>query len=106
MKESEHFLKVLVELDLFPTVRILTEAGFSKEELDREQLKSIINFINKLPPQYRNMTNRDKIIAQTLANLGMGTKWGKMKAQEEALKSKKPTNRTYKTKINDENKER
>lgn len=104
MKESEHFLKVLVELDLFPTVRILTEAGYSKEEADKEQLKSIINFINKLPPEYKNMTNRDQIIVQTLVNLGIKTKWKKKKVQKETLKRKEPTNRA--DKINDDNEER
>ena len=53
MEESvkRQFLKVLVELDLFPKIKILKETNLTDEEIDCEQLKSIIKFINELAPE-------------------------------------------------------
>ena len=103
-KETEHFLKVLVELDLFPVVEILEETDLSKDKINKEQQASIIDFINKLPPEYKNMTNRDTVIAKTLKKLGVETQWGEKKMQEQTLKKNTPTNKT--DKINNDYEER
>ena len=92
MEESvkRQFLKVLVELDLFPKIKILKETNLTDEEIDCEQLKSIIKFISELAPEYKNLPDRDEIIAQKLSKMGIVTQWGEKKIQEN--EKIKPTN--------------
>ena len=92
MEESvkRQFLKVLVELDLFPRIKILKETNLTDEEIDCEQLKSIIKFISELAPEYKNLPDRDEIIAQKLSKMGIVTQWGEKKIQEN--EKIKPTN--------------
>ena len=84
MEESvkRRFLKVLVELDLFPKIKILKETNLTDEEIDCEQLKSIIKFISELAPEYKNLPDRDEIIAQKLSKMGIVTQWGEKKMKK------------------------
>ncbi len=106
MEESvkRQFLKVLVELDLFPKIKILKETNLTDEEIDCEQLKSIIKFINELAPEYKNLPDRDEIIAQKLSKMGIVTQWGKKKIQEN--ERIKPTNNPNKAIDKENSKER
>ena len=48
-KELIHYLSVLVELKLFPNLRLLTEGTrMTKKEIEQEQQKQIIEFINRI----------------------------------------------------------
>lgn len=96
IEEQQHYLSVLIELDLYPSLRVLTEGGFSKEQLDDEQQKTIIN---RLPEEYRKMPNRDEIIIETLQRMGIQTMWGQKKMEERKMqekleKMKKPIQKT------------
>ena len=106
MEESvkRQFLKVLVELDLFPRIKILKETNLTDEEIDCEQLKSIIKFISELAPEYKNLPNRDEIIAQKLSKMGIVTQWGEKKIQEN--EKIKPTNNPNKAIDKENSKER
>lgn len=106
MEESvkRRFLKVLVELDLFPKIKILKETNLTDEEIDCEQLKSIIKFINELAPEYKNLPDRDKIIAQELRKMDIVTQWGEKKIQEN--EKIKPTNNPNKAIDKENSKER
>lgn len=103
IEERQHYLSVLIELDLYPSLRVLTEGGFSKEQLDDEQQKTIIKFINRLPEEYRKMPNRDEIIIETLQRMGIQTMWGQKKMEERKMqekleKMKKPIQETKSSK--------
>ncbi len=106
MEESvkRRFLKVLVELDLFPKIKILKETNLTDEEIDCEQLKSIIKFISELAPEYKNLPDRDEIIAQKLSKMGIVTQWGEKKIQEN--ERIKPTNNPNKAIDKENSKER
>ena len=106
MEESvkRQFLKVLVELDLFPKIKILKETNLTDEEIDCEQLKSIIKFISELAPEYKNLPDRDEIIAQKLSKMGIVTQWGEKKIQEN--ERIKPTNNPNKAIDKENSKER
>ena len=106
MEESvkRQFLKVLVELDLFPKIKILKETNLTDEEIDCEQLKSIIKFISELAPDYKNLPDRDEIIAQKLSKMGIVTQWGEKKIQEN--EKIKPTNNPNKAIDKENSKER
>lgn len=106
MEESvkRRFLKVLVELDLFPKIKILKETNLTDEEIDCEQLKSIIKFISELAPEYKNLPDRDEIIAQKLSKMGIVTQWGEKKIQEN--EKIKPTNNPNKAIDKENSKER
>lgn len=106
MEESvkRRFLKVLVELDLFPRIKILKETNLTDEEIDCEQLKSIIKFISELAPEYKNLPDRDEIIAQKLSKMGIVTQWGEKKIQEN--EKIKPTNNPNKAIDKENSKER
>lgn len=106
MEESvkRQFLKVLVELDLFPKIKILKETNLTDEEIDCEQVKSIIKFISELAPEYKNLPDRDKIIAQKLRKMGIVTQWGEKKIQEN--ERIKPTNNPNKAIDKENSKER
>lgn len=106
MEESvkRQFLKVLVELDLFPRIKILKETNLTDEEIDCEQLKSIIKFISELAPEYKNLPDRDEIIAQKLSKMGIVTQWGEKKIQEN--ERIKPTNNPNKAIDKENSKER
>lgn len=106
MEESvkRQFLKVLVELDLFPKIKILKETNLTDEEIDCEQLKSIIKFISELAPEYKNLPDRDEIIAQKLSKMGIVTQWGEKKIQEN--EKIKPTNNPNKAIDKENSKER
>lgn len=106
MEESvkRQFLKVLVELDLFPRIKILKETNLTDEEIDCEQLKSIIKFISELAPEYKNLPDRDEIIAQKLSKMGIVTQWGEKKIQEK--EKIKPTNNPNKAIDKENSKER
>lgn len=106
MEESvkRQFLKVLVELDLFPRIKILKETNLTDEEIDCEQLKSIIKFISELAPEYKNLPDRDEIIAQKLSKMGIVTQWGEKKIQEN--EKIKPTNNPNKAIDKENSKER
>ena len=81
-KEIEHYLKVLVELQLFPTLRAMTEGSALKNSIDSEQQKQIISFINGLHEDYKALKNRDTIIASTLNKMGMNPSWVTKKIEE------------------------
>ena len=89
LAEARHYLSVLIELDLFPTLRALAEDNFSQEQLNNEQQRMSINFINRLPENYRKIKNRDEIIAKTLQRMGMKTMWGEKKIEEITALSKR-----------------
>jgi len=101
---KRQFLKVLVELDLFPKIKILKETNLTDEEIDCEQLKSIIKFISELAPEYKNLPDRDEIIAQKLSKMGIVTQWGEKKIQEN--EKIKPTNNPNKAIDKENSKER
>lgn len=82
-KELTHYLSVLVELTLFPELRLLTEGTrMTKQEVEQAQQKQIIQFINELPEDYKKMPNRDEIIATVLGRMNMQTSWGIKKLEE------------------------
>lgn len=81
-EELKHNLAVLVELRLYQMLQVLKEISIPKEMMEKEQQITIINFINELPQEYKNMENRDLIIAQSLKEMGVNTAWGKKKIQE------------------------
>lgn len=91
MNEKEHYLSVLVELSLYPVLRILTECQMTKEQVDKEQQKRIIEFINNLPEEYKTMQNRDEIIAKVLTRMGMKTPWAEKKLEEFSIPKKQKT---------------
>lgn len=99
IEEEQHYLSVLIELDLYPSLRVLTEGSFSKDQLNNEQQKTIIKFINRLPEEYRKIPNRDEIIVEILQRMGIQTMWGQKKMEERKIqekleKMKKPTQKT------------
>lgn len=85
IEEEKHYLSVLIELDLYPSLKILAEGSFSQEQLNNEQQKVIINFINRLPEEYRKIPNRDEIIAETLQKMKVHTVWGQKKIEERKI---------------------
>lgn len=104
IQEAKHYLSVLIELDLYPTLRALTEGNFSQEQLNNKQQKMIINFINRLPEDYRKIPNRDEIIVKTLERMGMQTIWGQKKMEEiSVLKRRKKDMREKPSKSNSTN---
>ena len=90
-QDAKHYLKILVECELFFTLRLLTEGNFSKSELSKKQQVEIIKFINGLNSEYKNISDRDEIIATTLNKMGMKTVWGKKKIEEIAMTQKRNT---------------
>ncbi len=83
-EELEHYLSVYVELDLFPKLRLLAEGTkLTKTQVESERTKQVVNFINNLPKQYRNLPNCDYIIAKVLARMDMKTNWAKKKLEEQ-----------------------
>lgn len=75
-------LEILIELELFPRLKLLTEGNFSRKQIKQEQQQVIIHFINKLPESYKKLPNRDEVIAKTLQRMGMKTEWGEKKIEE------------------------
>lgn len=96
-KELKHYLSILVELTLYPVLKDMENDMISKREMNNEQQKAIIKFINGLTPEYKNMSNRDEVIAKVLTRMGINTTWAKMKI-EEANYLKKYKNTQGKTK--------
>ena len=80
--ELEQSLRALVKFELCKNLVVLTEFASTKEEAKREQQREIIDFINSLPIKYKQLPNRDELIAQTLQKMGMNTDWGKKKLEE------------------------
>ena len=87
MRESDKVngLKVLIETELVRILKVLREGNMSREEIKREQQSEIIKFINRLTPVYRNLAERDEIIASKLHSMGIYTDWGSKKLQEIAI---------------------
>ncbi len=66
--KKEHYLRVLVELELYPSYKLLEE-GTTLANLKKEQDNLINSFINKLDKEYRDLSNCRKIILDTIKNL-------------------------------------
>ena len=81
-----------------------TGKDFSSMFAHCEQLKSIIKFISELAPEYKNLPDRDEIIAQKLSKMGIVTQWGEKKIQEN--EKIKPTNNPNKAIDKENSKER
>lgn len=71
-KELEYYLKILVELQLYPTIKVLEESELP--ELEEKKKNAVKNFINNLQTEYRELPNRDEIIYQTLKKVIDNTK--------------------------------
>ena len=93
-QEAKHCLKILVECQLFPILRLLTEGNFTKRDVDKKQQMEIVKFINSLIPDYKNISNRDEIIATTLQKMGMKTVWGEKKIEEISMTQRRNTKLT------------
>lgn len=81
-QEKRSYLCVKVENELYRMLQALKEMNLSGTDLEKEQLKAIINFINRLPEEYREIPNYESIIIQSLENLGVKTTWGDKKKEE------------------------
>lgn len=66
--KKEHYLRVLVELELYPSYKLLEE-GTTLANIKREQDNLINNFIDKLDKEYRDLSNCKKIILDAIKNL-------------------------------------
>ena len=64
----KHYLKVLVELDLYPKLRCLSE-GTKVTNIDTAKRELIGNFINGLPNKYKEIEGYEKIITETIEKM-------------------------------------
>ena len=82
-EELKRYLHILIENDLAFKLQLLTEGtNIPRSKIDDEQQKEIINFINGLPKEYRELPERDKIIINKLQRMGIKTKWAEKKTEE------------------------
>lgn len=65
---DKHYLTVLVELDLYPKLKILLE-GKNIDNIKKIRGKVIQDFIKKLPEKYRKLENYEQIIEGTIYRL-------------------------------------
>ena len=65
---DKHYLTVLVELDLYPKLRILSE-GTGIDNIKKIRGKVIQDFIKGLPEEYRKLENYEQIIEGTIYRL-------------------------------------
>ena len=65
---DKHYLTVLVELDLYPKLRILSEAS-GIDNIKKIRGKVIQDFIKGLPEEYRKLENYEQIIEGTIYRL-------------------------------------
>ena len=66
--ELIHNLKLLVELDLEPKLKIVGE-GTDIKNVNKVRCQLIKEFINNLPPNYRNIPNCQEIILSTISHV-------------------------------------
>jgi len=104
-QELEHFISILIELKLYPILKILEEGSIEENKIEQERQKEIIKFINDLPDEYKGMPNRDEIIAKVLERMGMHTMWGNKKLEEQLMKEKQRNLGKLKEKQNSHSKE-
>ena len=74
----EDVFKALAET-LPPQLDLMTESSsYSEEEISAMQTKVILNFINKLPEEYKNDPKRDEILAKIIKrNCKSKVEWAK-----------------------------
>lgn len=66
--ELIHNLKVLVELDLEPKLKLIGE-GTAIKNVTAARHQMVKEFINNLPPEYREIPNYQEIILSCINNL-------------------------------------
>ena len=66
--ELIHNLKVLVELDLEPKLKLMGE-GTDIKNVNAARRQMVKEFINNLPPEYREIPNYQEIILSCINNL-------------------------------------
>ena len=79
----------LIEQNLYEELRFITERpGISQEEIEKEQQKAIINFINRYKTKY-NFDNIEDIIVNTLnQEIGIKVSWVEKRIQEKQPRKK------------------
>lgn len=67
-EKLKHYLKTLVELDLYFRIKVLDE-GTEIENIKEEKKRQVNIFLSNLPSQYKSIENYQEIVYTTLKNL-------------------------------------